>query len=82
MPMPVFALTRSASMGSRRMSHNCSSEASASDWDKSTLFITGIILRPKLCAKCAWATVCASTPCDASTKSSTPSHARRERATS
>ena len=69
-------------IGSFKTSQSCSSAISASLWLRSTLFITGIILSPKLCARWAWATVCASTPWDASTKSKTPSQALKLLATS
>ena len=49
---------------------------------RSILLMTGMISSPLLMAMYALASVCASTPCDASTTSSAPSHEASERETS
>ena len=49
---------------------------------RSILLITGITSSPWLIARYAFANVCASTPCEASTTSSAPSHEASERETS
>ena len=49
---------------------------------RSTLLITGIIVRLLSIARYVLLTVCASTPCAASTSNNAPSQAARERETS
>ena len=77
-PSPVFALTRTALLQSTPIVFSISSHTfSGSDEGRSILLITGMISRPISAARKAWANVCASTPCVASTTNNTPSHAIR-----
>ncbi len=82
-PSPVLAETRSASVVSMPiMSSICLATASGSAAGRSILFSTGTI---SLWLSIAWytfASVCASTPWLASTTSSDPSQAARQRLTS
>ena len=71
-----------SSAGSPISSAISSPTRSGSAPGRSTLFIEGISSSPESIARYVLATVCASTPCDASTTSSAPSHAARLRETS
>ena len=82
-PNPLFALINSASCaGIASTLSICSFTNSGCAAGKSILLITGRIVRLCPAAKKVFATVCASTPCDASTTSSAPSHAESARDTS
>ncbi len=80
---PVFAEMRTTFVGSSPSRSATSTEApSGSAAGRSILFTTGTISSPFSVARYAFASVCASIPCAASTTSSAPSHACRERETS
>ena len=82
-PVPSFALAgMAASPSSPITSVICSRTASMSAPGRSILLITGMISRSCSIALYAFASVCASTPCAASTSSNAPSHAARLRDTS
>ena len=82
-PTPVLADTSNgSSIGMARMSSTCCETPFTSAPGRSTLFRTGTISSCASCAKYVLATVCASTPCAASTTSSAPSHAPMDRLTS
>ena len=77
-PMPSLALASIASEQSSPIASSiCSFVFSGSAAGRSILFITGIISRSCSTARYALARVCASTPCDASTIRSAPSHEAR-----
>ena len=83
MPMPCFALARIASSaGMARISSSCRITDGRSEFGRSILLITGMSLSFCFSARWTFATVCASTPCAASTMRSAPSHAASERETS
>ncbi len=83
MPIPDLPLARIASSaGIVRMSSSCFMHISRLALGKSILLITGMTLSFCEKARCALATVCASTPCAASMRSTAPSHAARLRETS
>ena len=83
MPSPVFAEMRSTCSGvSPTRSAISAAVASGSACGRSILFTTGTISRSFSIARYAFATVCASIPCAASTTSSAPSQACSERETS
>ena len=82
-PSPVLALTSAASCASMPMISSISFlTRSASAEARSILLMTGSTVRP--CSTAVWqfATLCASTPWEASTTSSAPSQAARLRDTS
>jgi len=80
---PVLALTRTASVASMPMMFSISSMTrSASADGRSILLMTGRTSSPCSSAVYQFATLCASKPCAASTTSSAPSQAARERETS
>ena len=82
-PIPDFALVRTASSaGMARPSSISCRTRSGSAAGRSILLMSGMISSPAFMAISAFATVCASTPCAASTTSSTPSQASSERETS
>ena len=82
-PTPVFAETRrGSSIGIARISSTSRLTSFTSAPGKSTLLRTGTISSFASCAKYVLATVCASTPCAASTTRIAPSHAPIERETS
>ncbi len=82
-PAPVFAEMRSTRSGSSPVSSATSAAAPAgSACGRSILFTIGTISRSFSIARYAFASVCASIPCAASTTSSAPSHACSERETS
>jgi hypothetical protein len=76
MPFPSLAETGRTSAASSPMISSISS-ATRSGWaeGRSTLFTTGMISRPASSARYAFASVCASMPCAASTTRTAPSHA-------
>ncbi len=80
---PVFAEIRTTRAGSSPSRSATSTAApSGSACGRSILFTTGTISSPFSIARYAFASVCASIPCAASTTSSAPSHAWSERETS
>mmetsp|Transcript_16027 Transcript_16027/g.25876 ORF Transcript_16027/g.25876 Transcript_16027/m.25876 type:complete len:209 (-) Transcript_16027:557-1183(-) len=83
--IPMLALAE-ATTASEQSSPSTSSISrftrSGSAPGKSILFSTGMISSSASTARYTLATVCASTPCDASTTSSAPSHAASDRLTS
>ena len=82
-PWPVLAEMRSTSSGEPpRKSATSSARRSGSAAGRSILFSTGTISRSFSIARWAFASVCASRPCAASTTSSAPSQAASERDTS
>ena len=82
-PMPTFAEAAIASEQSMPMVFSTSvATRSTSAPGRSILFRIGTISRSPSSAKYTLAIVCASTPCDASTTRSAPSHAASERETS
>ena len=82
-PWPVFAEIRSTCSGSSPIRSATSADAaSGSACGRSILFTTGTISRLFSIARYAFASVCASIPCAASTTSSAPSHACSDRETS
>ena len=82
-PCPVFALTSNACEASRPTAFSIISLArGTSALGRSILLMTGMMSRLLWMARYAFASVCASTPCDASTTSSAPSHDASERETS
>src|SRR5262245_40348047 len=83
MPVPSLAETCTDSNGSSARSRSISSiTRSTSAEGRSILLITGTTVRPNSIARYRFATVCASTPCEASTTSSAPSQLISERRTS
>ena len=83
MPIPALAdaaITSSGSTPSR--STSSSRRRSGSAPGRSILFRTGMISSPASIARKRFESVCACTPCDASTTRMAPSHAARERDTS
>jgi hypothetical protein len=81
--LPVFAEICSASAAGIPTTSSISLiTRSGSAFGRSTLLITGMISRSAATAASAFATVWASTPCAASTTSSTPSQAASDRDTS
>ena len=77
-PLPVFALIIIISFSLQPIkSIICCFIDSISTPTKSILFITGIISKSFSIAKYAFVTVCASTPCDASTNKTAPSQAAK-----
>ena len=82
-PTPVFADTRrGSSIGIASMSSTSRQTSGTFAPGRSTLFSTGTISSFASWAKYVLATVCASTPCAASTTRRAPSHAPIERDTS
>ncbi len=82
-PSPVFAEIRRTWSGVSPISSETSRAAPSGFADgRSILFTTGTISRLFSIARYAFATVCASIPCAASTTSSAPSHAWSDRETS
>ena len=82
-PCPVFAEIRSTRSGSSPISSaSWRAVPSGSACGRSILFTTGTISRLFSIARYAFASVCASIPCAASTTSSAPSQAWSERETS
>src|SRR5262245_34872557 len=82
-PTPVFAEMRSTRSGSSPSRSPSSFAApSGSACGRSILFAAGTISSPPSIARYAFASVCASIPCAASTTSSAPSQACSERDTS
>ncbi len=82
-PVPILALARIAPDPSSPMMSSIWRRASSGcALGKSILLMTGMISRLFSTARYALASVCASTPCDASTSSSAPSHAASDRVTS
>ncbi len=82
-PSPVLAeIWRIASGGSPISSAISPATRSGSAPGRSTLFMVGISSSPASIARYVLATVWASTPWEASTTSSAPSHAASERETS
>ena len=82
-PSPVLAeMRRTSSAGSPISSAISAPTRSGSAPGRSTLFMAGISSSPPSIARYVFATVCASTPWEASTTSSAPSHAASERDTS
>ena len=82
-PSPVFAEMRSTWSGvSPTSAETATAAPSGSACGRSILFSTGTISRSFSIARYAFATVCASIPCAASTTSTAPSHACSERDTS
>ncbi len=83
MPIPIFADVRTASSaGIPTTCSICSRAFSGSAEGRSILLMTGTIVRLLWIARYAFASVCASTPCVASTTSTAPSHAASDRETS
>jgi hypothetical protein len=82
-PSPVFAETPSTSAWSMpNVVSSSSFTSSGRACCRSILLSTGTIVSPASIARYALATVCACTPCAASTSRIVPSHARIERLTS
>ena len=82
-PSPVLAEIRRTWSGvSPTSPETAIAAASGSACGRSILFTTGTISRSFSIARYAFATVCASIPCAASTTSSAPSHAWSDRETS
>ena len=80
---PVFAEMRTTSSGDPPSSSHTSAAAPSGSADgRSILLTTGTISRSFSIARYAFASVCASIPCAASTTSTAPSHACSERETS
>ena len=83
MPMFAFADACTAPLQSSPKTSSISRHTrSGSEPGRSILLRTGMISRSLSRARYTLATVCASTPCDASTTSSAPSHAAKDRDTS
>ena len=83
MPRPTFALMSGASDASRPMISSISWRTSSGRaLGRSILLMTGMISRLCSSAMYTLASVCASTPCVASTTSSAPSQAASARETS
>ncbi len=82
-PVPSFALARIAPLASSpTISSICRFASSGCAPGRSILLMTGMISRPLSTARYALASVCASTPCEASTSRSAPSQAASDRVTS
>ena len=82
-PSPVLPeIRRMSSIGSPSRSATSSATRSGSAPGRSSLLRTGMSSRPFSIARYVLATVCASTPWEASTTSSAPSQAASERLTS
>ena len=83
MPIPILAEAGMAPEASIPITCSiCSLARSGSAPGRSILFSTGMISSPASEARCAFASVCASTPWLASTTSSAPWQAASERETS
>jgi hypothetical protein len=83
MPMPSFALASStSSRGIASVSSSSAITISGSADGRSTLLMTGMIVRSWAMARCMFASVCASIPWLASTTRIAPSQAWSERLTS
>ena len=79
-PVPSFALARMAVLlSSPMMSSIWRLHSSGCALGRSILLMTGMMSRLSSTARYAFASVCASTPCAASTSRSAPSQAARER---
>ncbi len=82
-PSPVFPeIARIPSADSPSSSLTSAATRSGSAPGRSILFRHGISSRPESIARYVFASVCASTPCEASTTSSAPSQAASDRLTS